>query len=103
MKVAIYGAGAIGGLIGAHLARTGHEVTLIARGPHLAALKEKGLRLTGHSGDFTVHPQATEDARQVGPQDFVIVALKANAVPAIAEKLAPLMTADTGKIGRAHV
>ncbi len=96
MKIAIYGAGAIGGLIGAHLARIGHDVTLIARGAHLAALKEKGLRLSGHSGDFTVHPRATEDAREAGPQDFVIVALKANAVPAIAEKLLPLLKEDTG-------
>ena len=98
MKVAIYGAGAIGGLIGAHLARTGQDVTLIARGPHLAALKEKGLHLTGHSGDFTVHPKATEDAREAGPQDFVIVALKANAVPGIADKLAPLLGPDTGVV-----
>jgi 2-dehydropantoate 2-reductase len=98
MKVAVYGAGAIGGLIGAHLSRTGQEVTLIARGPHLAALKEKGLHLTGHSGDFTVHPKATEDAREAGPQDFVIVALKANAVPGIADKLAPLLRADTGVV-----
>jgi 2-dehydropantoate 2-reductase len=98
MKVAIYGAGAIGGLIGAHLARTGQDVTLIARGPHLAALKDKGLHLTGHSGEFTVHPKATEDAREAGPQDFVIVALKANAVPGIADKLAPLLGPDTGVV-----
>jgi 2-dehydropantoate 2-reductase len=98
MKVAIYGAGAIGGLIGAHLARTGQDVTLIARGPHLAALREKGLHLTGHSGDFTVHPKATEDAREAGVQDFVIVALKANAVPAIAGKLAPLLGPQTAVV-----
>ena len=98
MKIAIYGAGAIGGLIGAHLARTGHDVTLIARGPHLAALREKGLRLTGHSGDFIVHPKAAEDAHEAGIQDFVIVALKANAVPAIADKLAPLLGPQTAVV-----
>jgi len=98
MKVAIYGAGAIGGLIGAHLARTGQDVTLIARGPHLAALKEKGLHIHGLSGDFTVHPKATEHAIEAGPQDFVIVALKANAVPGIADKLAPLLGANTAVV-----
>jgi len=98
VKVAVYGAGAIGGLIGGHLARTGQDVTLIARGPHLAALKEKGLHIHGHSGDFTVHPKATEDAREAGPQDFVIIALKANAVPAIADKLAPLLGPETGVV-----
>jgi 2-dehydropantoate 2-reductase len=98
MRIAIYGAGAIGGLIGAHLARTGKDVTLIARGLHLAALKEKGLHVTGHSGDFTVHPQATEDPREAGQQDFVIVALKANAVPGIADKLVPLLGPGTGVV-----
>ncbi|WP_374310992.1 2-dehydropantoate 2-reductase [Dongia sp.] len=98
MKVAIYGAGAIGGLIGGHLARTGQDVTLIARGPHLAALKEKGLHIHGLSGDFTVHPKATEHAIEAGPQDFVIVALKANAVPGIADKLAPLLGPNTGVV-----
>lgn len=98
MKIAVYGAGAIGGLIGAHLARIGKEVTLIARGPHLAALKEKGLHLTGHSGDFTVHPKATEHASEAGPQDYVIIALKAQAVPGIADKLAPLLGPSTAVV-----
>ncbi|MDY0872630.1 2-dehydropantoate 2-reductase [Dongia rigui] len=98
MKVAIYGAGAIGGLIGGHLARTGQDVTLIARGAHLTALKEKGLHIHGMSGDFTVHPKATEHAIEAGPQDFVIVALKANAVPGIADKLAPLLGANTAVV-----
>lgn len=98
MKVAIYGAGAIGGLIGGHLARIGKDVTLIARGPHLAALKAKGLHVSGHSGDFTVHPRATEDAREAGVQDYVIIALKAQAVPGIADKLAPLLGPKTAVV-----
>lgn len=98
MKIAIYGAGAIGGLIGGHFSRIGHEVTLIARGQHLAALKSKGIHICGSRGDFTVYPNVAEHAADIGAQDFVIVALKANAVPTIADKLAPLLGPDTGVV-----
>jgi 2-dehydropantoate 2-reductase len=98
MKFCIYGAGAIGGLIGAHLARVGEDVTLIARGPHLAAMREHGLKLSGHSGDFTVRPRVTEDPAEAGPQDYVIVALKAHQVPAIAERMKPLLAANTAVV-----
>ena len=67
MKVCVYGAGAIGGLIGAHLARIGKEVTLIARGEHLAEMRARGLRVTGHSGDITVKPRVTDDPAEPGP------------------------------------
>jgi 2-dehydropantoate 2-reductase len=98
MKFCIYGAGAIGGLIGAHLARTGQDVTLIARGAHLAAMREKGLKVSGHSGDFTVKPRVTEDPAEAGPQDFVIVALKAHQVAAVAEKMKPLLGPKTAVV-----
>src|ERR1700761_6749863 len=98
MKFAIYGAGAIGGLIGAHLARTGEDVTLMARGPHLAAMRERGLKVSGHSGAFTVMPRATDDPAEAGPQDYVIIALKAHAVPAVAEKMAPLLGPSTAVV-----
>ncbi|HVO02392.1 MAG TPA: 2-dehydropantoate 2-reductase [Candidatus Cybelea sp.] len=98
MKFCIYGAGAIGGLIGGHLARVGEEVTLIARGPHLAAMRQNGLRVTGHSGDFTVRPHATDDPVEAGPQDYVIVALKAHAVAGVAEKMAPLLGPQTAVV-----
>jgi len=98
VKFCIYGAGAIGGLIGAHLARTGEEVTLIARGPHLAAMRERGLKVSGHSGTFTVHPRATEDPAEAGPQDYVIVALKAHAVAGVAEKMKPLLGPNTAVV-----
>ncbi|MES1152709.1 MAG: 2-dehydropantoate 2-reductase [Dongia sp.] len=98
MKFAIYGAGAIGGLIGAHLARIGEDVTLIARGPHLAAMRERGLKVSGHSGDFTVKPKAIDDPIEAGPQDYVIVALKAHAVASIAEKMAPLLGPKTAVV-----
>ncbi|HYD04720.1 MAG TPA: 2-dehydropantoate 2-reductase, partial [Reyranella sp.] len=98
MKFCIYGAGAIGGLIGAHLARSSEDVTLIARGAHLAAMREKGLKVTGHGGDFTVRPRVTEDPAEAGPQDFVIVALKAHQVAAIAERMKPLLGPNTAVV-----
>jgi 2-dehydropantoate 2-reductase len=98
MKFCIYGAGAIGGLIGAHLARAGEDVTLIARGPHLAAMRERGLKVTGHGGDFTVRPRVTEDPAEAGPQDYVVVALKAHAVAGVADKMAPLLGPKTAVV-----
>jgi 2-dehydropantoate 2-reductase len=98
MKVCIYGAGAIGGLLGARLAKSGEDVTLIARGPHLAAMREHGLKVTGFGGDFTVKPHATDDPAEVGPQDYVIVALKAQAVSAVAERMAPLLGPKTAVV-----
>ena len=95
MKICIYGAGAIGGLIGAHLARIGENVTLIARGDHLAAMRARGVRVTGQSGDFAVHPRVTDDPVEEGPQNVVIVALKAHQVAAIADRMAPLLGPET--------
>ena len=98
MKICIYGAGAIGGLIGAHLARIGHDVTLIARGEHLAAMRTRGLSVTGHSGSFMVKPRVTEDPAEAGLQNFVIVALKAHQVAAIADRMAPLLGPETAVV-----
>lgn len=98
MNVCIFGAGAIGGLLGAKLARAGDDVTLIARGPHLAAIRERGLTVTGSGETFTVKPRATDKPEETGIQDFVIVALKANAVPGIAEQMQPLLGPDTAVV-----
>jgi len=98
VKIAIVGAGAIGGLLGGHLARIGVEVTLIARGPHLAAIREKGLRIAKSESDFTVRPKAVEDPKEAGPQDYVIVTLKSPAVAAMAEKMTPLLRDDTAVV-----
>lgn len=95
MKIAVYGAGAIGGLLGAYLARAGADVTLIARGPHLAAMQVKGLQVSGPQGDFTVTPRSTDDPAAVGIQDYVIVALKAQAVAGIVDKMKPLLGPQT--------
>ncbi|MEZ5829568.1 MAG: 2-dehydropantoate 2-reductase [Dongiaceae bacterium] len=95
MKICVYGAGAIGGLIGAHLARTGEEVTLIARGPHLAAIRAKGLKVTGVSGSFTVKPRVTDDPSEAGPQDYVVIALKAHQVAGVADRMGALLSPQT--------
>lgn len=91
MRIAVYGAGAIGGLLGARLAQAGADVTLISRGSQLAAIQEKGLTLSDAHGSFTVTPRAVGDPRAAGSQDCVIIALKANAVPEIAASLAPML------------
>ena len=91
MKICVYGAGAIGGYIGAKLAQSGHEVTLIARGPHLAAMKQNGLKLISEGETIVVHPRCTDDAREAGPQDYVVLAVKAHGLPAIADAVQPLL------------
>ena len=95
MKVAIYGAGAIGGHIGALLARSGVDVTLIARGAHLAAIKADGLRLLTAGEEIVVRPACTDDPAEASPQDYIILTLKAPSVPGITERLAPMLSAET--------
>ncbi len=98
MKIAIYGAGAIGGYLGAMLKEAGADVSLIARGPHLAAIRANGLALK--IGDKTIvnHPQATDDPRELGEQDYVIVALKAHSVPNVVGQMQPLLGEDTAVV-----
>jgi len=95
MKICIYGAGAIGGYMGAKLAMAGAEVSLIARGPHLQAMREKGLTLIEGGNRETVAVTATEDPADLGVQDYVIVTLKAHSVPGVVEKMQPLLGPDT--------
>lgn len=77
MKIAIFGSGGVGGYFGGLLADAGHDVTFIARGDHLAAMRSHGLQVLSVNGDFNVVPvQATDNPAEVGPVDYVIVALK---------------------------
>ncbi|MDA0263444.1 MAG: 2-dehydropantoate 2-reductase [Chloroflexi bacterium] len=76
MKIAVMGAGGIGGCCGSLLARAGFDVSLIARGSHLAAIKEQGLQLVQPDGEFTADIAATDDPSQVGPVDLVLFAVK---------------------------
>jgi 2-dehydropantoate 2-reductase len=97
MKFCIVGAGAIGGYLGAKLALAGEEVTLIARGAHLQAIQNHGLKLMGTDGSSeVVRPAlATQDIKQAGAQDVVILAVKAQSVPALAQSLPALYGSDT--------
>jgi 2-dehydropantoate 2-reductase len=97
-KIAIYGAGAIGGYLGALLADTDADVTLIARGPHLAAIRENGLSLEMAGERTTRRIAATDDPAEAGEQDFVIIALKAHSVPGVVDAMQPLLGADTAVV-----
>lgn len=98
MKICIYGAGAIGGYLGAGLALNGADVTLIARGPHLAAMQENGLKLVKDGEERVARVTATDDPAEAGPQDYVIVTLKAHSVPPIADRFAPLFHEKTAVV-----
>ena len=95
MKICIFGAGAIGGYMGAKLAAAGAEVSLVARGPHLAALQSKGLTLIEDGEASTVAVLATDDAAELGPQDYVVITLKAHSAAAVAPQMAPLIGEGT--------
>ena len=96
MKICIYGAGAIGGYLGAQLAHVeGIEVSLIARGPHLEAMRKNGLKLLIEGAERVARPAATDDPAELGPQDYVIVTLKTHQGWEVAEQMAPLLGDDT--------
>ena len=87
MRFAVVGAGAIGAYVGAALARGGADVTLIARGPHLRAMQEHGVRVESPRGDFHVHPPATDDFDAIGDADVIFLALKAHSLPGVADRI----------------
>jgi 2-dehydropantoate 2-reductase len=95
MKICIFGAGAIGGYMGAKLAKGGADVSLVARGPHLAAMRDKGLTLIEEEGTFTVPVTASDDPAALGPQDYVIITLKAHSVPPVVDRIKPLIGENT--------
>ena len=96
MKIAVYGAGAIGAFVGSRLAEAGHEVALIARGPHLAAIQSEGLKVESEIfGDASYELQATSDAADVGPVDYILLGVKATSLTVIAPLCAPLVGPET--------
>ena len=95
MKVCVYGAGSIGGVIAARLALNGVETSVVARGPHLAAIKANGLRFETPEGSRVVRIAATDNPADLGPQDVVIAAVKAHQTPAIARPMQALLGPDT--------
>jgi len=96
MRFAIYGVGAVGGYFGGRLAQAGEDVTFIARGNHLQALRKQGLRVDSLNGDFVLSSlTATDDPAQVGPVDVVMVGVKTWQVPEVAEAIRPLIGDNT--------
>lgn len=95
VKIAIFGAGAIGSYLGASLIKAGADVTLIARGAQLAAIKDKGVTLITPDEKIQVRARATDNAREAGKQDCVFVTLKAYHFPGAAEDIAALMGPQT--------
>ena len=98
MKICIYGAGAIGGWLGVALSRAGQDVTLIARGPHLEAMQKNGVKLLIGGEEIVAHPRCIEDPAEAGPQDYVIITLKAHSLPGIAADIQPLLGEGTAVV-----
>ncbi|MSQ64146.1 MAG: 2-dehydropantoate 2-reductase [Betaproteobacteria bacterium] len=91
MKICIYGAGAVGGLIAGRLAQAGHEVSVVARGAHFTSILAKGLRVVSDGKEFQVRINATNDPSRLETQDYVIVAVKGQSLPEVAAGIAPLL------------
>lgn len=98
MKFAIAGAGAVGGYIGALMARAGQDVTLFARGAHLRAMRERGLRVLDGGDEFEVRPPVSDSLEEIGPADVVVLAVKAHSLPELAPRLRPLLGPDTAVV-----
>lgn len=95
MKFLIAGAGAIGGYIGACMARAGEDVTLFARGPHLRAMQAHGVRVISPEGNFIAHPRIVGDLAEAGPVDVIFLGVKAHGLTQLAPQVAPLIAEGT--------
>jgi 2-dehydropantoate 2-reductase len=95
MRIVIAGAGAIGGFIGARLARAGADVVLFARGPHLRAMQERGLRVTSAEGDFEVKPQLVSDLAAARTADVIVLGVKAHSLTGLVPHIQPLLGPET--------
>jgi 2-dehydropantoate 2-reductase len=99
MRIAIVGVGGVGGYFGGRLAEAGAEVAFIARGAHLQAIREHGLRVSSIEGDFVVAPaRATDDPAEVGPVDAVLLGVKSWQVAEAAHAMRPLIGSDTAVV-----
>jgi len=98
MRICIFGAGAVGSHFAVRLALAGHDVSCVMRGPHLAAVKAKGLTLCVGDAEFLARVKASDDPAALGPQDFVISTLKANALQSLVAGLPPLLRDDTAVV-----
>jgi 2-dehydropantoate 2-reductase len=98
MRVCIFGAGAIGGYLGVRMAEAGADVSLVARGAHLAAIRERGLTLRELGSERTRRLRATDQPVELGQQDFVVLALKANQIEAALDSMRPLLGPRTAVV-----
>jgi 2-dehydropantoate 2-reductase len=98
MRICIFGAGAVGSHFAVRLALAGHEVSCVMRGPHLEAVKAKGLTLRVGGAEFAARVKASDDPATLGPQDLVISTLKANALASLATGLPPLLRDDSAVV-----
>jgi 2-dehydropantoate 2-reductase len=99
MRIAVIGAGGVGGAFGGALANAGNEVTFVARGAHLAAIRSRGLRVLGPRGDIHINPaRATDDPAGIGPVDIVLLCVKLWDVETAAAAIRPLIGSDTAVI-----
>jgi 2-dehydropantoate 2-reductase len=95
MKICVYGAGAVGGLMAAWLSRAGHEVSVVARGAQLEAIRREGLRVRSKDRTESFKIKADSDPARIGPQDYVLVTVKAQSLAQVAGTIAPLLGKDT--------
>jgi len=96
MRITVFGTGGVGGYFGGRLARAGEDVTFIARGEHLRAIRANGLKVDSTAGDFVIYPaKATDDVSEVGEIDLVIMGVKAWQVPEAARAIKPIVGANT--------
>jgi 2-dehydropantoate 2-reductase len=98
VKFLIVGAGAVGAYIGAMMSRQGYDVTLHARGPHLRAMQEKGVRVISADDDFVAHPRLVADLKDAGLMDVVFLCVKAHGLPPVAQHLAPVLGPETAVV-----
>lgn len=98
MRICIFGAGAIGGWLGAELSLAGEDVTLVARGPHLQAMQQNGLKIQKDGEERVARPRCVEDTSDVGVQDYVIVTLKAPSLSNVVDKIQPMLGDDTAVV-----
>ncbi|MGC2415326.1 MAG: 2-dehydropantoate 2-reductase [Stellaceae bacterium] len=99
MRIAVIGAGGIGAIYGAALARAGNEVTFVARGAHLKAMQQSGLRIEGDRGETVICPaQATEDIAGIGPVDYVLLCVKLWDVESAGEQIRPIVGPETAVV-----
>src|SRR4051812_45462731 len=100
MKICIFGAGAVGGVMAGWLGKAGHDVSMVARGANLEAIRSKGLRIRSNAtGEVqTPHPRVHSDPAKLGAQDYVVVTVRGQSRPDVAGSIAPLLGPETSMV-----